>query len=71
MNSICEGEMSVSEENILRTLKTNLQHNLAEEALSRSPDLEEEHCGMDGGEQGTIEPATTLRDKLRNLYNSE
>lgn len=41
-----------------------MQDNLSEEVLARGPDAEEEDGGVNGGEEGTIEPATTLTDEF-------
>ena len=41
-----------------------LENNLPEEALARRPDAEPEHGCVHGGEQGTIQPPTTLSDQL-------
>jgi len=46
---------------------THLKEDFAEEVLSGRPDPEEEHCGVDGGEEGTVEPSPTLGDELGNL----
>ena len=35
--------------------------------MTRRPDPEEEHGGVDGCEQGAVQPTTTLRDELRDL----
>ena len=62
------GEGSPGEEELDGVVdKLNLEDDLAEEALTGRPNAEPEDGGMDGGEQGTVQPTTTLGDELRNL----
>ena len=65
-----EGEVEVGEgcpgEEELNGVVDELQrkNNLAEEVLARSPDPEPEYGGVDGCEEGAVQPATTLRDEF-------
>ena len=40
---------------------------LPEDRVRRAVDVVELECTVDSGEEGTVEPATTLRDQFWNL----
>ena len=44
----------------------DLKQDLACYRMIRFPDLSTIHKGIDGREESTVQPTTTLRDKLRN-----
>ena len=46
----------------------DLQRKLSEEVLTRRPDSPEEYSGVYSREEGTVQPAATLRDELRDLH---
>jgi hypothetical protein len=49
--------------------KTNLENNLSEEILAGRPDPIEENRGMNGSEEGSIQPASrTLPLTVKNLF---
>jgi len=44
-----------------------LEENFAEKVLSRCPDPEEIYCSVNGGKEGAVQPASTLRDEFGDL----
>lgn len=42
----------------------DVKEDLAGDGVVGGPDLFEVYKGVDGGEEGAVEPATTLRDEL-------
>jgi len=47
--------------------ETHLKEDLAEEVLPGRPNPEEKDGGMDGCKEGTVEPSSTLGNKLGDL----
>lgn len=58
-----EGEESEEEREELVD-EFDVEEDLASDRVVGGPDLFEVYEGVDGGEEGAVEPATTLRDEL-------
>lgn len=62
---ICQGEVCEQQTDKL-IQEFNMKKDLARDGMVRLPNLPEVHQRVDGGEKGTIQPTTTLGDKLWN-----
>lgn len=60
---VCEGEKGEHERDELVD-ELDVEEGFAPDGVIRSPDLLEVQEGVDGGEEGTIEPTATLGDKF-------